>query len=53
MPYAALLIGSNWAAGKEPGDASADLSHEAVSAEANRRLGPCLGMHYFIADTMI
>ena len=40
MPYAALLIGSNWAAGKEPGDASADLSHEAVSAEANRRLGP-------------
>lgn len=40
LPYAALLIGSNWAAGKEPGDASADLSHEAVSAEANRRLGP-------------
>ena len=40
LPYVALLIGSNWAAGKEPGDASADLSHEAVSAEANRRLGP-------------
>jgi len=40
LPYAALLIGSNWAAGKEPGDASADLNHEAVSAEANRRLGP-------------
>ena len=40
MPYAALLIGSNWAAGKETGDARADLSHEAVSAEANRRLGP-------------
>jgi len=40
LPYAALLIGSNWAAGQEPGDAGADLSHEAVSAEANRRLGP-------------
>ena len=40
LPYAALLIGSNWAAGKEPGDENADLSHEAVSAEANRRLGP-------------
>ena len=40
LPYAALLIGSNWAAGKEPGDANADLNHEAVSAEANRRLGP-------------
>ena len=40
LPYVALLIGSNWAAGKEPGDSSADLSHEAVSAEANRRLGP-------------
>lgn len=40
LPYSALLIGSNWAAGKEPGDSTADLSHEAVSAEANRRLGP-------------
>ena len=40
LPYAALLIGSNWAAGREPGDATADLNHESVSAEANRRLGP-------------
>ena len=34
LPYAALLIGSNWAAGKEPGADNGDLSHEAGYAEA-------------------
>jgi 5'-methylthioadenosine phosphorylase len=40
IPYAAVCISSNWAAGREPGNESADLSHLSVSAEANKRLAP-------------
>lgn len=40
MPYCAVCISSNWAAGRHPGDASADLDHQAVSSQANRRLKP-------------
>lgn len=40
IPYAAVCISSNWAAGREPGDNSADLSHLSVSAQANQRLEP-------------
>jgi 5'-methylthioadenosine phosphorylase len=40
LPYAALCISSNWAAGREPGDASKDLDHLEVSAQANERLQP-------------
>jgi 5'-methylthioadenosine phosphorylase len=40
LPYAAICISSNWAAGREPGDASKDLDHLEVSAQANERLQP-------------
>ncbi|DAC32374.1 MAG TPA: MTAP family purine nucleoside phosphorylase [Candidatus Poseidoniaceae archaeon] len=40
LPYAAVCISSNWAAGREPGDASQDLDHHSVSAQANQRLAP-------------
>ena len=40
IPYAAVCISSNWAAGREPGNDAADLSHLSVSAEANKRLAP-------------
>tara|TARA_Y100000766_G_scaffold268551_1_gene264752 strand:+ start:19311 stop:20120 length:810 start_codon:yes stop_codon:yes gene_type:complete len=40
LPYTAVCISSNWAAGREPGDAGADLDHHAVSSQANRRLMP-------------
>lgn len=38
LPYAALLIASNWAAGRNPEDSTADLDHESVSEKANDRL---------------
>ena len=40
IPYAAVCISSNWAAGREPGNISADLSHHSVAAQANKRLAP-------------
>lgn len=40
LPYAAVCISSNWAAGRDPTDASLDLDHELVSAQANDRLDP-------------
>ena len=40
IPYVAVCISSNWAAGREPGDSSADLSHEEVSSTANDKLEP-------------
>jgi 5'-methylthioadenosine phosphorylase len=40
LPYAAVCISSNWAAGREPGDGAKDLNHTEVSAQANDRLGP-------------
>lgn len=40
IPYVAVCISSNWAAGREPGDSTADLHHHNVSSTANTRLGP-------------
>ena len=40
LPYAAVCISSNWAAGRDPSDASRALNHESVSAQANDRLDP-------------
>ena len=40
VPYAAILVASNWAAGREPGDSSKDLDHQEVSSTAESRLGP-------------
>ena len=40
LPYAAVCISSNWAAGRDPEDGSKDLDHTAVSAQANDRLEP-------------
>ena len=40
LPYSAVCISSNWAAGREPGNSNQDLDHHSVSAEANKRLAP-------------
>ncbi len=40
LPYSAICISSNWAAGREPGDPGAELSHQLVSSQANDRLEP-------------
>ena len=40
IPYVAVCISSNWAAGREPGDSSADLNHSKVSSTANDKLEP-------------
>tara|TARA_B100001250_G_scaffold411558_1_gene440511 strand:- start:1067 stop:1855 length:789 start_codon:yes stop_codon:yes gene_type:complete len=40
LPYSAICISSNWAAGREPGEPGADLHHESVSSQANKRLNP-------------
>ena len=40
MPYAAICISSNWAAGRHPEDDSKALDHLEVSAQANERLEP-------------
>ena len=40
LPYLALCIAANWAAGRSPKGRRAPLDHEEVSAEAHRRLGP-------------
>ena len=42
IPYSAICISSNWAAGREPGDPSAELSHSLVSSTANERLDPVM-----------
>jgi len=42
IPYSAICISSNWAAGREPGDPSAELSHNLVSSQANERLDPVI-----------
>ncbi len=42
IPYSAILVSSNWAAGREPGDSSKDLDHEDVSSTAESRLGPVI-----------
>jgi 5'-methylthioadenosine phosphorylase len=38
VKYAAILISSNWGAGRMPGDAKAQLHHDEVSKEANKHL---------------
>ena len=40
LPYAAVCISSNWAAGRDPADDAKALDHQAVSAQANDRLDP-------------
>lgn len=42
LPYVAVCIASNWAAGREPGDATKALDHDEVSAQANDRLAPVM-----------
>ena len=42
IPYAAILVASNWAAGREPGDAEKDLDHQEVSSTAESRLEPVI-----------
>ena len=42
IPYSAICISSNWAAGREPGDPSAELSHNLVASQANDRLNPVI-----------
>lgn len=42
IPYAAILVASNWAAGREPGNSEKDLDHQEVSATAGTRLGPVI-----------
>jgi len=40
LPYAAVCISSNWAAGRDPEDGAKALNHLDVSAQANDRLDP-------------
>lgn len=40
LPYVAVCISSNWAAGRDPADGTKALNHLEVSAQANDRLGP-------------
>lgn len=42
IPYAAILVSSNWAAGREPGDSAKALDHSEVSATAETKLGPVI-----------
>jgi len=42
IPYAAIIVASNWAAGREPGDSGKDLDHQEVSSTAGSRLGPVI-----------
>ena len=42
IPYSAIVVSSNWAAGREPGDSSKDLDHEEVSSNAESKLGPVI-----------
>jgi purine nucleoside phosphorylase len=53
IPYAAILIASNWAAGREPGDHTKDLNHNEVSATAEYYLGPVLQCIKTLAMTNI
>ena len=39
LPYAALTIASNWAAGRTPGDAAAALCHEEVAEMSKTTTG--------------
>ena len=42
IPYAAILVSSNWAAGREPGNLLKDLDHDEVSSNAESRLAPVI-----------
>ena len=50
IPYVAICISSNWAAGCCKQDPTADLDHVAVSTEANSRLGPVWNAIYSCLD---
>ncbi len=53
LPYGAIIIASNWAAGREPGDVFKDLDHHEVSATAELYLGPVLQCIKALAITNI
>ena len=42
IPYSAILVSSNWAAGREPGDATKALDHGEVSSKALSKLRPVI-----------
>tara|TARA_B100000212_G_C27372737_1_gene533301 strand:+ start:658 stop:1395 length:738 start_codon:yes stop_codon:yes gene_type:complete len=40
IPYAAILVSSNWAAGRDPDDSQKPLNHEEVTSTATSKLSP-------------
>ena len=50
LPYAAICISSNWAAGRDPTDGTKALDHAHVSAQANDRLDPILACIFGILE---
>lgn len=50
IPYSALCISSNWAAGRDPSDEHRDLDHLLVSAQANQRLEPVWASIFSLFD---
>ena len=50
LPYAAMCISSNWAAGRDPSDGTKALDHVHVSAQANERLDPILACIFGILE---
>ena len=50
LPYAAMCISSNWAAGRDPTDGTKALDHVHVSAQANDRLDPILACIFGILE---
>ena len=50
LPYAAMCISSNWAAGRDPSDGTKALDHLHVSAQANERLDPILACIFGILE---
>lgn len=50
LPYAAICISSNWAAGRDPSDETKALNHVHVSAQANDRLDPILACIFGILE---
>ena len=42
LPYSALVVASNWAAGRDPSDSKKDLNHQDVASKAGENLGPVI-----------
>jgi len=53
IPYSALLIATNWAAGRHPGDNAKALSHEEVAKCASQRNGVAFSCLVDIFDNAI